>query len=175
MPVPTHGPRCRTRFCHPSKCKECRQEVFYWACTCGSSLLFDRLGEPWPRHKCPKKGAVVPLRTSSARGRSEGADATNPMLSVRCEVCGTKMRRKELREHEWFVHRKGKKPSGARPARTSIATIKQNARPVASSGAGSAPAGKSLVLCPLCASPVMRKNLDRHLAHKCPNRRNEGR
>ena len=173
MPVPTHGPRCRTRFCHPSKCKECRQEVFYWACTCGSTLLFDRLGEPWPRHRCAKKSTVLPLRTSTPGGRPGGTDATNPMLSVRCELCGTKMRRKELLEHERLAHRKGKKPyaSGARLAGASIATLKQNARSVAPPGTAKSASGNSFVACPLCASRVMRKNLEKHLVDKCPDRR----
>ncbi len=171
MPVPTHGPRCRTRFCHPSRCNECKQEVFYWACTCGSNLLFDQLGEPWPRHKCARKSPALPLRASSMRGPSGGADATNPMLFVRCELCGTKVRRKELLEHEWFAHRKGKKPSASRLAGTSLATKKRTARAVVSPGAGGALSGKSLVTCPLCASRVMRKNLEKHIVRKCPNRR----
>ena len=34
------------------KCKYCRAPIFWLSCDCGSSVLFDELGWPWPRHHC---------------------------------------------------------------------------------------------------------------------------
>ncbi len=65
MPVPTHGPRCRTLFCRPSKCLYCNQTVHHWSCSCGSSVLFDKLGEPWPQHPCFKAGRAINAKPMS--------------------------------------------------------------------------------------------------------------
>ncbi len=107
MPVPTHGPRCRKLFCRPIRCKDCRQEIFQWACTCGSSVLFDKLGEPWPRHRCARK-TLLSLRTGSARPRDSANDLdANPMLFVKCGECAQRLRRRDLEAHMWNSHRSG--------------------------------------------------------------------
>ena len=51
MSVPTHGIGCRTRT-FPTKCKNCGDKVFYFACSCGSKVFFDELGWPWNEHDC---------------------------------------------------------------------------------------------------------------------------
>ena len=56
MPIPGHGPFCKTRS-YPRKCKYCGQKIFFVSCTCGSAMLFDRLGWPWPEHWCVGRGA----------------------------------------------------------------------------------------------------------------------
>ena len=51
MSVPRHGVECRTRT-FPTKCSNCGDAVFFFSCTCGSRVLFDQLGWPWPEHDC---------------------------------------------------------------------------------------------------------------------------
>ena len=109
MPPPTHSPHCRTVCCYPRACPDCRQEVYYWSCTCGSYVLFDQLGEPWPKHECATNKRLLPLRPTPIGGRSRPFDETNPMLFVRCELCGEKVRQGRVEEHERRVHRRGKK------------------------------------------------------------------
>lgn len=114
MPVPTHGPHCRTLFCRPSRCGDCRQEVFYWGCSCGSRVFFDDLGEPWPTHECGRKRSILPLRTYPSGQPTHDLDETNPMLLVRCELCGEKVRRGRVEEHERRVHRRAEKVARGR-------------------------------------------------------------
>ena len=104
MPAPTHGPHCRTVACYQSTCKECRQEVYYWSCNCGSQVLFDRLGEPWPLHVCARMRRLLPLRPSTHPDRNRLPDETNPMLNVPCEFCGDRVRRGRMEEHQRLVH-----------------------------------------------------------------------
>ena len=47
--VPTHGPWCETT-AWPTNCPQCGVRVFFFRCTCGSAVFFDRLGHPWPIH-----------------------------------------------------------------------------------------------------------------------------
>ena len=42
MPIPNHRFGCTTKT-YPMKCKVCRAEVYHFACSCGSSILFDSL------------------------------------------------------------------------------------------------------------------------------------
>lgn len=51
MGVPNHGAGC-TSHTHPTSCRYCGDKVYYFQCSCGSKLLFDELGNPWPRHMC---------------------------------------------------------------------------------------------------------------------------
>lgn len=51
MSVPTHKSSCLTR-AFSTKCRYCGEEVFYFFCTCGTKLLFESLGPPWPIHNC---------------------------------------------------------------------------------------------------------------------------
>ena len=54
MPVPSHRPSCRTMTWR-TNCPDCHRRVWFFACTCGSRVFFDALGEPWPLHmdSCP--------------------------------------------------------------------------------------------------------------------------
>ena len=36
----------------PTRCKYCRQNVFYHENDRGSKVFFDELGKPWIRHQC---------------------------------------------------------------------------------------------------------------------------
>jgi len=47
---PSHGPWCNHR-AFPGKCK-CGGKVFYCWCDHGSKYSVDRLGDPWPLHRC---------------------------------------------------------------------------------------------------------------------------
>ena len=49
--IPTHGWSCRTRTFR-TDCRDCRDPVFFMSCNCGSAVLFDELGPPWPKHLC---------------------------------------------------------------------------------------------------------------------------
>jgi hypothetical protein len=49
MAVPTHEPTCTTKT-WPTTCNYCGAAVFYFSCNCGSRVLFDALGDPWPQH-----------------------------------------------------------------------------------------------------------------------------
>ena len=104
MPVPAHGPHCRTLFCWPSSCPDCRQEVFYWGCSCGSRVFFDRLGEPWPVHECARTRSLLPLRPPSLSEGDRPPDETNPMLYIACEFCGYRVRRGRMDEHQRRAH-----------------------------------------------------------------------
>lgn len=49
--APKHGWWCNTRT-FPTVCKFCSDRVFYFSCDCGSAVFFDKLGPPWPIHRC---------------------------------------------------------------------------------------------------------------------------
>jgi len=49
MGVPNHGPDCWTTT-FPTACRYCGRRVYVLTCTCGSCVLFDKLGEAWPLH-----------------------------------------------------------------------------------------------------------------------------
>lgn len=55
MPIPTHGPFCQT-LVYGTSCRHCRQEIFVLQCSCGSAVLFDEIGPPWPKHACAGVG-----------------------------------------------------------------------------------------------------------------------
>lgn len=46
-----HGFRCGARTI-PLNCRYCRASIFYFRCECGSRVLFEELGPPWPQHRC---------------------------------------------------------------------------------------------------------------------------
>ena len=46
-----HGWWCNSKTI-PITCKYCGDGIFWFSCDCGSSKLFDELGEPWPIHNC---------------------------------------------------------------------------------------------------------------------------
>ena len=51
MAVPTHKPSCFT-WTTGIACWDCRQDVFYFQCSCGSKVLFRTLGGDWEKHDC---------------------------------------------------------------------------------------------------------------------------
>ena len=55
MSIPTHGPSCQT-LVYGTSCWYCQQEIFVLQCSCGSAVLFDELGAPWPKHACAGGG-----------------------------------------------------------------------------------------------------------------------
>lgn len=46
-----HGSWCQAKT-HPTRCPSCKRQVFYFSCSCGSRVFFEKLGEPWPKHFC---------------------------------------------------------------------------------------------------------------------------
>jgi hypothetical protein len=50
MPVPTHRADCKT-IIYQTKCWDCGKPVWYFACSCGSLVLFNAKDPPWPQHK----------------------------------------------------------------------------------------------------------------------------
>ena len=66
----THGVWCNTRT-FPTSCQYCSQSVFYFSCDHGSKVFFDKLGDPWPVHKC-----------LASRGRSTSLESYDPYSSV---------------------------------------------------------------------------------------------
>jgi hypothetical protein len=170
MPVPTHGPSCKKLFCRPSRCQGCGEGVFYWACTCGSSVLFDKLGEPWPKHQCTS------VKSTRRKGRSERVAASvaklmRPsygVLSTICPRCGKSVRNRELDAHNYWTHKIGKKPEPERRPKLSTKRALQNAASARKAGNNSV--NKPLVICPRCGSKVSQKNLQKHLSKKCLKR-----
>lgn len=75
MSNPTHSSSCRS-WTYPVSCRACSNEVFVHQCTCGSAVLFDELGPPWPRHDCftkavnALKAKVLPVLKAGADPRS---------------------------------------------------------------------------------------------------------
>lgn len=51
MPVPTHGPLCRS-WNYQVACRFCSRDIWIFHCVHGSTVLFDHLGHPWPKHTC---------------------------------------------------------------------------------------------------------------------------
>ena len=48
MPIPTHGAECSTSS-WSTTCRDCGAAIFVLTCSCGSVVLLDGLGHPWPR------------------------------------------------------------------------------------------------------------------------------
>lgn len=46
-----HGRRCNSQT-FPTNCRDCGDPIFVFTCNCGSAVLFDELGQPWPKHRC---------------------------------------------------------------------------------------------------------------------------
>lgn len=46
-----HGRWCNSRT-YPTRCQYCGKQVFFFMCDCGSRVVFDALGQPWPIHHC---------------------------------------------------------------------------------------------------------------------------
>ena len=106
MSVPTHGASGRTLFCRPVTCKYCNQNAYHWSCSCGSNLLFDKLGEPWPQHPCFKAGRSLNVKSLKTY--------TYGVSSVVCMKCGKTVREREMDAHILLHARDRKAPSGSR-------------------------------------------------------------
>lgn len=158
MPVPTHKPGCRTLHFRPAHCDNCNQAVTYWACSCGSKVLFDETEGPWVKHGCADPTNVTFVKTY-----------TYGVLSTVCPRCGKSVRNKDLDAHNYYTHGIGDTPqprlrSGSRSA--GGGRVKGPVR-----GSGSTRAGRPLVACPRCGAQVLQKNLQKHLTKKCPKSR----
>ena len=51
MSIPTHHSSCATK-AFKYNCPACKEQVWFFSCTCGSKVFFDDLGAPWPQHYC---------------------------------------------------------------------------------------------------------------------------
>ena len=69
MPVPNHGPSCRTSIWR-TQCKDCSKEVYFFSCTCGSKVLFNLAEPPWNPHE----DSCFPyqIRLAEGEGRTVG-------------------------------------------------------------------------------------------------------
>ena len=97
MSVPRHGVDCRTHT-FPTKCGNCRDDVFFFSCTCGSRVFFDELGGPWLEHEC--------AFSASDRRWAQGRRRTKfPGGGVRVEISDgvTAIRRGERRRRSWNI------------------------------------------------------------------------
>jgi hypothetical protein len=94
MSVPNHGPFCQSKT-YPVKCWDCGKQIYIFQCTCGSTVLFDRLGSPWPIHDCG--GEKLPT----------GWDAIRKLQSMGVPI--------DQRVMEYAFGKKPKRPSNAPP------------------------------------------------------------
>lgn len=46
-----HGRHCNSQT-FPTKCRDCGDPIYVFTCNCGSAVLFEELGPPWPKHDC---------------------------------------------------------------------------------------------------------------------------
>lgn len=86
MAVPTHGAFCQT-ILYESSCWYCEQDIFVLQCTCGSAVLFDDRGPPWPKHSCSGTGDVGGIGGSGLSGwaavdalRAQGVPITTDVI-----------------------------------------------------------------------------------------------
>ena len=60
-----HGSWCHTHT-FPLNCRYCQQRIFFFSCNCGSRVMFDELGPPWPTHDCQtQSGNTTPYSPST--------------------------------------------------------------------------------------------------------------
>lgn len=72
MSHPFHGSDCSS-YTYPAKCRDCGKPVFIYGCSCGSWVMFNELGAPWPQHLCfdeqyraLRKQVLEPLQTAAS-------------------------------------------------------------------------------------------------------------
>ncbi len=80
--MPIHGPWCSSTT-WKTRCLGCGEPVFFFQCNCGSRVLFDELGRPWPIHDCETSWTRRLVRRRDATGGisveiSEGVTAYRP-------------------------------------------------------------------------------------------------
>ncbi len=51
MAIPTHRDSCITK-AFPTNCPDCKEDVWFFKCNCGSKIYFQDLGWPWEQHVC---------------------------------------------------------------------------------------------------------------------------
>lgn len=81
MSNPTHSSSCRS-WTYPVSCHGCPDEIFVHQCTCGSTVLFDDLGPPWPLHDCFTK-AVKALKAVLKAGADPKAATFTPFADLK--------------------------------------------------------------------------------------------
>ena len=94
MSVPNHGSFCQSTT-YPVKCWDCGARIYIFQCTCGSIVLFDRLGSSWPIHDCG--GEKLPT----------GWDAIRKLESMGIPI--------DQRVMEYAFGKKSKRPNNAPP------------------------------------------------------------
>ena len=67
MSVPTRGPFCQTLI-YDTLCWYCQQDIWILQCTCGSVVLLEAPGAPWPKHACAGRGGAGGLSGSGLSG-----------------------------------------------------------------------------------------------------------
>lgn len=71
-----HGAWCGSHT-WPTRCHRCSASIFYFGCECGSRVLFDELGPPWPRHDCDRSWSGGLTRTVTDSGEVRVALASD--------------------------------------------------------------------------------------------------
>lgn len=82
MRAAVHGSWCGSRV-WSTKCHTCGAEVWFFSCRCGSKVLFDHIGSPWPLHDCDASWGRSLTRRTDSRGNllvnlGEGMTAMSP-------------------------------------------------------------------------------------------------
>lgn len=106
-----HGWWCNTKT-YPTYCPSCNRRVFYFSCNCGCSVFFNKLGKPWPIHRChssPSDGYVqkVPPRafdlgeTSQKTGAHTTSEHDQPKTVVYTGR-GYDLPKHHVEESHWF-------------------------------------------------------------------------
>lgn len=83
-----------------------------------------------------------------------------------CTRCGKSVRKRDFDAHNYWTHGIGKKPELNRRSGSAVERPRRVVAPVRE--VGYTGGGKPLVACPRCSAKVLDKNLQKHLAKKCP-------
>ncbi len=88
MPVPTYSLFCQTTI-YPTSCWHCQQDIHVLQCSCGSAVLFDDIGPPWPKHGCVGTGGARGIGGSGLSGwevvdalRSQGVPISKNIVKM---------------------------------------------------------------------------------------------
>ncbi|MDP9474604.1 MAG: hypothetical protein M3R38_02715 [Actinomycetota bacterium] len=139
-------------------------------------MIFEATEKPWSKHRCSDADNPKPRPGKSGK---KGRPTTDQLPNVRfistytygvssvvCLRCGKSIRKREMEAHNYWTHGVGKKPEpDRRPRPPSEGTLRSAAtapKPVDCVG------GKPMVACVGCGAKVLQKNLQKHVAKRCP-------
>lgn len=79
--------------------------------------------------------------------------------------CGKTVRKREMDAHNFYTHGIGSKPKASNALRSVTKSSNQSAPKQRPKSKG------SMAECPHCRVEVLRKNLQKHVSKKCPNKK----